>query len=190
MGPHCKIPESLRTHVRSEINRKQISPPSPPQTLNPEKTDQTPHLPTNSSRDPTASEKTNQTQHSPTSETLKPRRCILDFIIIADAEKPNPRARITAKWHHRQHISPPDLLWTLYEEIEGELAAAHNTQTEIRKYIRDLQSHYKPRPAESSTKGPPIPEASYLAPSPDLASDNITPRRKSSQQARHRVPHV
>jgi hypothetical protein len=49
------------------------------------------------------------------------------------------------------------------------LAAAQYTRTEIREYIRDLQSHYKPSPAESSTKSPPILEASYLTPSPDTS---------------------
>jgi hypothetical protein len=167
MGLHCKKPESLRTHERSERKRK--NPPCPPQTPEPEKTDQTPHLPTNFIRDATASEKTNQTQHFSTSETLKPRKDISCLIIDADAVKPNPRARITAKYHHchLQHISPPDSLWTLYEEIKGELAAAQYTRLEIREYIKDLQSHYKPSPAEPSTKGPPIPEASYIAPSPD-----------------------
>jgi hypothetical protein len=101
MGLHCKTPEFLRTHVRSERKRnKQTSPPSPPQTLKPQKTDQPQHLLTNSIRDATASEKTNQTQHSPTSETLKPRREILDFTISADAVKPNLRAQMTAKYHH------------------------------------------------------------------------------------------
>jgi hypothetical protein len=74
--------------------KKQISPPCPLQTLEPEKTDQTQHLPTNSIRDATASEKINQTQHFPTSETLKPRKDISYLIIDADAVKPNPRARI------------------------------------------------------------------------------------------------
>jgi hypothetical protein len=176
MDLHYKTPECLRTHVRSERKRKkQIFPLSPPLTLEPEKTDQTQHLPTNFIRDAAASEKTNQPQPFPTSETLKPRRDILDFIILADAEKPNPRARITAKWHHRhrQHISPPDSLWTVYEEIEGELVAAQYTRLEIREYIKDLQSHYKPSPPEPSTRCPPIPEEYHIVPSPDPASDNI-----------------
>jgi hypothetical protein len=105
MGLHRKTPESLRTHVRSERKRKkQISPPSPLQTLEPEKTDQTPHLLTNLIRDATASKQTNQTQHFPTSETLKPRRDILDFTINADAEKPNPRARYNGQM--AKHITP------------------------------------------------------------------------------------
>jgi hypothetical protein len=87
---NTRIPQNPRK-IRKK-KKKQISPPSPPQTLKPEKTDQTQHLPTNSTRDATASEKTNQTQHSPTSETLKPRRDILDFTISADAKNPNPRA--------------------------------------------------------------------------------------------------
>jgi hypothetical protein len=87
---NTRIPQNPRKIQKQK--KKQISQPSPPQTLNSEKTDQTQHLPTNSIRDATASEKTNQTQHSPTSETLKPRRDILDFTISADAVKPNPRA--------------------------------------------------------------------------------------------------
>jgi hypothetical protein len=85
---HCKTPESLRTHVRSERKGKPISPPSPPQTLlEPEKTDQTPHLPANLTRDATALEKTNPTQPFPTSETLKPRR---DILVIIDADEKYP----------------------------------------------------------------------------------------------------
>jgi hypothetical protein len=135
--------------------------------------------PPNFIRDATSPEKTNQTQHVPTSETLKPRRDISELIIDADAVKPKPRVRLTAKYHHcrLQHISPPDsLCWTLYKEIEGELAAAQYTRTEIREYIRDLQSHYKPSPAEPSTKGPPIPEESYIIAPKDCAKPN-PPRR-------------
>jgi hypothetical protein len=66
---------------------------------------------------------------------------------------------------------------------EGELVAAQYTRTEIREYIRDLQSHYKPRPAESSTKDPPIPEESYIAPSPDPDSDNIVDAIRGERKA-------
>jgi hypothetical protein len=48
------------------------------------------------------------------------------------------------------------------------LAAAQYTRMEIQEYIKDLQSHYKPSPAESSTKDSPIPQVSYIAPSPAL----------------------
>ena len=110
---NTRIPQNPRK-IRKK-KKKQTSPRSPPQTLKPEKTDQPQHLPTNPTRDATAYEKTNQTQHSPTSETIKPRREMLDCTISADAVKPNPRARMTAKYHHchLQHISPPDSLWTL-----------------------------------------------------------------------------
>jgi hypothetical protein len=125
----------------------------------------------------------------PTSEALKPRREILDVTISADAVKPNLRARMTAKYHHchLQHISPPDSLWTLYKELEGELAAEQYTRMEIREYIKDLQSHYKPSPAESSTKGPPIPEASYIAPSLDPDSDNMADTIRGERQVNKHV---
>jgi hypothetical protein len=92
---------------------------------------------------------------------------------------------MTAKYHHchLQHIAPPDSLWTLYKEIEGELAAEHYTRMEIQEYIKDLQSRYKPSSAESSTKGPPIPEASYISPSPDPDSKNIADTIRGERQA-------
>jgi hypothetical protein len=92
---------------------------------------------------------------------------------------------MTAKYHHchLQHISPPDSLWTLYKEIEGELAAEQYTRMEIQEYIKDLQSRYKPSPAESSTKGPSIPEASYISPSPDPDSDNMADTIRGERQA-------
>jgi hypothetical protein len=48
--------------------------------------------------------------------------CFRPHIRDADAVKPNARARLTAKYHqrHLQHMSPPDSLWTVYKEIEGE----------------------------------------------------------------------
>jgi hypothetical protein len=99
---------------------------------------------------------------------------------------PTQEPDITAKW---QNISPPDSLWTLYEEIEGELAAAAQyTRTEIREYIKDLQSHYKPKPAESSTKDPPIPEISThrgvdMTSSSDPDSDTIVYAIRGERQA-------
>jgi hypothetical protein len=100
-GPALKntrIPQNPRK-IRKK-KKKQISLPCPPQTLEPEKTDQPQHLPTNFIQDATASEKTHQTQHFPISETLKPRKDI-SYLII------------TAKCHHchlQQHIPPPDSL--------------------------------------------------------------------------------
>jgi hypothetical protein len=53
---------------------------------------------------------------------------------------------------HLQHISPPHVLWILYKAIEGDLAAAQYTRTEIREYISALQSttnlaHPEPQPS-------------------------------------------
>jgi hypothetical protein len=50
---NTRIPQNPRK-IRKK-KKKQISPPCPPQTLEPEKTDQTQHLPTNFIRDATAS---------------------------------------------------------------------------------------------------------------------------------------
>jgi hypothetical protein len=135
---NTRIPQNQR-EIRKK-KKKQISPLSPPQALEPEKTDQTQHLPTNFIRDATASEKTNQTQHFPTSDTLKPRKDISYLIIDADAVKPNPRARITAKYHRNTYH--PLIPSGLSTRRLRENWLQHNTRTEIREYIKDLQSHY------------------------------------------------
>jgi hypothetical protein len=56
------------------------------------------------------------------------------------------------KIRNTTYISPPHALWILYKEIEGDLAAAQYTGTEIREYISDLQSHNEPRSPGISTK--------------------------------------
>jgi hypothetical protein len=91
---NTQIPQNPRKIQKKK--KKQISPPSPPQTLKPEKRarlNTSPPTPFEMQ----VSEKTNQTQHSPTNETFKPRRDILDFTITADAEKPNPRALMASQ---------------------------------------------------------------------------------------------
>jgi hypothetical protein len=53
--------------------------------------------------------------------------------------EPTSRTRPTTKdneyYLHLQHISPPDALWILYKAIEGDLAAAQYTRTEIREKL-------------------------------------------------------
>jgi hypothetical protein len=82
--------------------------------------------------------------------------------------EPTSRIRLTAKdkeyYLHLQHISPPHALWILYKAIEGDLAAAQYTRTEIREYISALQSDNEPNSPGTSTKCLPTPGESYLAP--------------------------
>jgi hypothetical protein len=63
------------------------------------------------------------------------------------------------------------------------LAAAQYTRLEIWEYIKDLQSHYKPSPTESSTRCPPIPEEYHIVPSLDPASDTIVDASRGERQA-------
>jgi hypothetical protein len=83
--------------------------------------------------------------------------------------EPTLRTRLTTKdkeyYLHLQHISPPHALWILYKAIEGDLAAAQYTGTEIRESSSDLQSHNEPRSPGISTKCLVTPAGeSYLAP--------------------------
>jgi hypothetical protein len=125
--------------------------------------------------------KKDQTWHPPTrNPTLKPRRDTIELIRPSldpsscphtssgkTTTLPTSRTRPTTKdneyYLHLQHISPPDALWILYKAIEGDLTAAQYTRTEIREYIRDLQSHNEPSPPRTSTKCLPTPEESYVA---------------------------
>jgi hypothetical protein len=131
---------------------------------------------------------TAQTWHPPTSNpTLKPRRDAIELIrtsldpsfcpqtssgktttLPTSAMEPTSKIRPTTKdkeyYLHLQHISPHDALWILYKAIEGDLAAAQHTRTEIREYISDLQSHNEPSPPRTSTKYLPTPGESYVAP--------------------------
>jgi hypothetical protein len=108
------------------------------------------------------------------------------------AMEPTSRARQTATdkeyYLHLQHISPPHALWILYKAIE----VAQYTQTEIREYISDLQSHNEPSPPRTSTKCLPTPGESYSAPkghlfneSSRIALTKLDPKERSTPHLRH-----
>ena len=110
--------------------------------------------------------------------------------------EPASRTRPTTKdkeyYLHLQHISPPHALWILYKAIEGDLAAAQYTRTEIREYISDLQSHNEPSPPRTSTKCLPTPGESYVAPkghffneSSSIALTKLNPQERSTPHLRH-----
>jgi hypothetical protein len=113
------------------------------------------------------------------------------------AMEPTSRTRLTAKdkeyYLHLQQISPPHALWILDKAIEGDLAAAQYTGTEIREYISDLQSHNEPFSPGISTKclTTPVGE-SYLAPkghffkeSSRIALTKLDPKKRSTLHPRH-----
>jgi hypothetical protein len=58
----------------------------------------------------------------------------------------------------------PHALWIFYKVIEGDLAGAQYTRTEIREYISAVQSHNEPSSLGTSIKSLPTPGESYLAP--------------------------
>jgi hypothetical protein len=111
--------------------------------------------------------------------------------------EPTSRTRLTTKYKeyylHLQHISPPHFLWILYKAIEGDLAAAQYTGTEIREYISDLQSHNEPRSPGISAKCLATPAGeSYLAPkghffkeSSRIALTKLDPQKRSTLHPRH-----
>jgi hypothetical protein len=152
---NTRIPQNPRK-IRKE-KKKHTSPPSPPQTLEPEKTDHIAPSP-----DPSCGPRS-----SPGETTTLPP---------PSAMEPTSRTRLTTKdkehYLHLQHISPPHALWILYKAIEGDLAAAQYTRTEIREYIRDLQSHNEPSSPRTSNKCLPTPGESYLAPKGHFFKEN------------------
>jgi hypothetical protein len=87
----------------------------------------------------------------------------------------------------------PHALWIFYKVIEGDLAGAQYTRTEIREYISAVQSHNEPSSLGTSIKSLPTPGESYLAPkghffkesSYRIALTKLDPQERSTLHLRH-----